>query len=57
MREVVVVSALRTAIGTFGGSLKDTPPSVLATTVVKEAIQKAGIQASDVDQVLSLIHI
>ena len=52
MREVVVVSALRTAIGTFGGSLKDTPPSAMATTVVKEAIQKAGILATEVDQVV-----
>ena len=52
MREVVVVSALRTAIGTFGGSLKDTPPSVLATTVVKAAIERAGLLPSDMDQVV-----
>ncbi len=52
MREVVVVSALRTAIGSFGGSLKDTPPTVLATTVVKESIQRAGIVAKEVDQVV-----
>jgi acetyl-CoA C-acetyltransferase len=52
MREVVVVSALRTAIGTFGGSLKDTPPSQMATVVVKKAIEQAGIQAQEVDQVV-----
>ena len=35
MREVVIVSGVRTAIGTFGGSLKDTPPTELGATVVK----------------------
>ena len=34
MREVVVVSGVRTAIGTFGGSLKDVPPSQLGAIVV-----------------------
>ena len=35
-REVVVVSAARTAIGTFGGSLKDVPPTELGATVVRD---------------------
>ena len=35
-REVVVVSGVRTAIGTFGGSLKDTPPTELAALVVRD---------------------
>ncbi|WCM49847.1 acetyl-CoA C-acyltransferase family protein [Pseudomonas sp. WJP1] len=41
--EIYVVSAARTAIGTFGGSLKDVPPSELATTAVKAALQRAGV--------------
>ncbi|CAN5465457.1 acetyl-CoA C-acyltransferase family protein [soil metagenome] len=45
-REVVVVSAVRTAIGTFGGTLKDTPPTVLAATVVREAVKRAGVEAA-----------
>jgi len=36
-REVVVVSAVRTAIGTFGGSLKDIPPTELGAQVVRES--------------------
>lgn len=43
MREVVVVSAVRTAVGTFGGSLKDIAPTTLAATVVREAVRRAGI--------------
>ena len=41
--EIYVVSAARTAIGTFGGSLKDVPPADLATTAVKAALQKAAV--------------
>ena len=44
-REVVVVSGVRTAIGTFGGSLKDVPPTELAAQVVREAL---GIIADEV---------
>ena len=43
MREVVVVSAVRTAIGTFGGSLKDIPPTQLAAAVVRAAVARAGV--------------
>ena len=39
-REVVVVSGVRTAIGTFGGSLKDIPPTELGATVVKEVLAR-----------------
>ena len=52
MREVVIVSGMRTAIGTFGGSLKDTPVSELATTVVKAALERAQVNAAEVDQVV-----
>ncbi len=42
MREVVIASAVRTAIGKFGGSLKDTGPVQLGSVVLKDAILKAG---------------
>ena len=41
-REVVIVSAVRTAIGTFGGTLKDFSSSQLGTVAVKEAIARAS---------------
>ncbi|MFT3761607.1 MAG: acetyl-CoA C-acyltransferase family protein [Pseudoxanthomonas sp.] len=43
MTDVFLVSGVRTAIGTFGGSLKDTPPSELGVATAKEAIARAGI--------------
>ena len=51
-REVVVVSAARTAIGTYGGSLKDTPPTELAALVVKETLARAGVEGKDVGHVV-----
>ncbi|TAK78564.1 MAG: acetyl-CoA C-acyltransferase [Aquabacterium sp.] len=42
-RDVFIVGAARTAIGTFGGSLKDLPLADLATTAVKAALQRAGV--------------
>jgi acetyl-CoA C-acetyltransferase len=51
-REVVVVSAARTAIGTFGGSLKDSPPSDLAALVVRETLSRAQIDGKDVGHVV-----
>ncbi|SKD04353.1 acetyl-CoA acetyltransferases [Burkholderia sp. CF099] len=51
-REVVVVGAARTAIGTFGGSLKDVPMTVLGATVVRAALQRSGAQAADVGHVV-----
>ncbi len=44
-REVVVLSGVRTAIGTYGGSLKDHTPTDLAGLVVKEAVARAGVDA------------
>src|SRR5688572_20668695 len=52
MPEVVIVSAVRTAIGTFGGSLKDTPPTELGTQVVREALRRAGVAGDEVDHVV-----
>ena len=47
-REVWVVGAARTAIGSFGGTLKDTPMAVLAVTAVRAAMQRAGVEPGQV---------
>ena len=47
-REVVVAGAMRTAIGSFGGTLKDVPLTTLATTAVKAALAHAGVRPEDV---------
>lgn len=52
MREVVIASAVRTAIGSFGGALKDVSAVELGALVIKEAIQRAGIQAEQVEEVI-----
>ena len=51
-REVVVVSAVRTAIGTFGGSLKDVAPTELGAQVVREALKRANTDGKDVGHVV-----
>lgn len=51
MTEVIVAAAVRTAIGDFGGSLKDVPPSDLGATVIREAIARAGVGADEVGHV------
>ncbi len=51
-REVVVVSAVRTAIGTFGGSLKDIPPTELGAQIVRESLKRAGVSGDDVGHVV-----
>ena len=57
-REVVILSGVRTAIGDYGGSLKDIPPSDLAARVVKEAVSRAKIDPKDVGQCVigNVIH-
>ena len=52
MREVVVVSGVRTAQGKFGGMLKDYSAPKLGGIVVKEAVKRAGIKPEDVDEVI-----
>ncbi|AYD39196.1 acetyl-CoA C-acetyltransferase [Clostridium fermenticellae] len=52
MKDVVIVSAVRTAIGKFGGTLKNTPTTELGSIVIKEAIKRAGIKPGDVDEVM-----
>ena len=49
--DVYVISAARTAIGTFGGTLKDTPPIDLATTTIKAAIERSGVDAARIGHV------
>jgi acetyl-CoA C-acetyltransferase len=51
-REVVVVSSVRTAIGTFGGSLKDISPTELGAQVVREALKRANTDGKDVGHVV-----
>ena len=51
-REVFVVSATRTAIGTYGGSLKDVPPTELGALVVREALQRAAVDGAEVGHVV-----
>ena len=56
--EVVVLSAVRTAIGKYGGSLKDQPPTELGALVVREVVRRAGIEAAAVGHVVfgNVIH-
>jgi acetyl-CoA C-acetyltransferase len=57
-REVVILSGVRTAIGDYGGSLKDIPPTDLAAMVVKEALARAKADPKDVGQCVfgNVIH-
>ena len=52
MREVVIVSAARTPIGSYGGALKNTPAVELGAIAVKEAIKRAGISPDMVDELV-----
>lgn len=52
MREVVIVSAVRTPIGAYGGSLKDISAVQLGTIVAKEALKRANVEATIVDEVI-----
>src|SRR6266853_3471213 len=56
--EVVVLSGVRTAIGDYGGGLKDKPPTELAAAVLREAVKRAGIQPAEVGHVVfgNVIH-
>jgi len=51
-REVFIVAAVRTAIGSFGGTLKDVPLASLATTAVKAAVERSGIAAEGIGHVV-----
>ncbi|HUW96540.1 MAG TPA: beta-ketoacyl synthase N-terminal-like domain-containing protein, partial [Anaerolineae bacterium] len=52
MTEVVIVSGARTAIGTFGGSLKDVPVVELGALVIKEALENAGLRPAPSEELL-----
>ena len=52
MKEVVIVSAVRTAIGSFGGSLKDITPAELGATVIKGALEKINLSPEYVEEVI-----
>ncbi|HET7596325.1 MAG TPA: beta-ketoacyl synthase N-terminal-like domain-containing protein, partial [Burkholderiales bacterium] len=57
-RDVVVLSGVRTAIGDYGGALKDTAPTELAAHVVREAVRRARIDPQQVNQLVfgNVIH-
>jgi acetyl-CoA C-acetyltransferase len=57
-REVVILSGVRTAIGDYGGSLKDIPPTELAARVVREAVGRAKVDPKDIGQCVfgNVIH-
>jgi acetyl-CoA C-acetyltransferase len=54
----VILSAVRTAIGKFGGALKDIPPSELAAKVVSESVHRSGLSSADIGHVVfgNVIH-
>jgi acetyl-CoA C-acetyltransferase len=57
-REVVVLSAVRTAVGKFGGALKDIPPSELGARVVSESLRRSSLAAAEIGSVVfgNVIH-
>ena len=52
MKDLYIVNCCRTAIGSFGGSLKNTPAADLGAIVVKEALNRAGVKPEQVDEVM-----
>lgn len=52
MKEVYIISAVRTPMGSFGGSLKDMPATKLGATAIKGALEKAGVKPTQVQDVL-----
>jgi acetyl-CoA C-acetyltransferase len=57
-RDVVVLSGVRTAIGKYGGSLKDMPPADLGAAVVREAVSRSGVEPAEVGHTVfgNVIH-
>ncbi len=53
MREVVIVSGVRTAVGAFGGTLRDIPVVQLGSLVIREALRRAGLRPKVSDELLS----
>ncbi|MCX6651683.1 MAG: acetyl-CoA C-acetyltransferase [Methanomassiliicoccales archaeon] len=50
MQDVVIIGAARTAIGKFGGSLKDVPATQLGSVAIAEAVRRSGLQGSDIQE-------
>lgn len=51
-QEIVIVSAVRTAVGSFQGALKDVPATKLGAIVIKEAVERAGLKSEQVSEVI-----
>ena len=52
MKDIYLVNCCRTAVGSYGGSLKDVPATQLGAVVVKEALSRAGVKPEQVDEVM-----
>ncbi len=52
MKEIYIVNCCRTAIGNFGGALKDTPAAVMGAAVIKEVLARSGVKPEQVDEVM-----
>ena len=52
MQEVVIVKAVRTAIGSFGGTLKDLPAAELGAIVLRDILEKTGLPPAEIDEVI-----
>ena len=52
MKDIYIVNCCRTAVGSYGGSLKDVPSAELGSIVVKEALKRAGVAPDQVDEVI-----
>ena len=52
MKEAIIIGAVRTAVGNFGGSLKDVSAVELGSIVIAESVKRAGIRVEDVDEVI-----
>ncbi|WP_066646662.1 thiolase family protein [Christensenella timonensis] len=52
MKDIVIIDGARTAIGSFGGSLKDFPVTDLGAIVIEEALKRSGVKKEDVDEVV-----
>ena len=56
MKDLYVVNCCRTAIGSFGGSLKNTPATEMGAIVVKEALKRANVAPENVDELMFGLH-
>ena len=52
MRDVYVISSCRTAVGTFGGTLRDVPAADLGATVIAEALKRGNVKGEWLDEVM-----